>query len=424
MGFGKKLRSFGRSIEDKFKEVGSGVDDLMHLDIRNGPEEIYKGLTGLAHRSVFAPYYALTTDEQRSDVHDKLHDVERPIRPYAGTIAGTVGSIFFGPWAGAAIKTGVDAGMARYQHQRNPDEYANISWRDVGKQAAINFATAAAAQAISKLVTPKTGGASSSSTSQMGQGFRQATQGAADTAAPTMSSGFNAATTTAASNAAAPTMSGGFNAAFGNAVNNGIQAAPTARFDLGQATIKAAREAAPKVGSSLTEQALTNSLTPSQGVALSDISAPTSGSLFEQAFTGSALDRFGQDFKAYDPKASGPAITEDELNTMLQRADLQGEAWKADIMDRFSVAQPGSFGRSSALDEQLGNIAKSMEAEKESLINETNLFNEYAGIKNLNNLSDADMEYLIRNKHPLFTQFAPMLNNIVLNNPSLQGMIA
>lgn len=269
----------------------------------------------------------------------------RALRPYAPQIEAVALSMF-SPWAGAAFTTSYNAG----KRQQASDSW---DWDALAKDAAINFGTAAVASAAKGIQAGQAADASKASAQANGL---------------TMSQGFDA---TSAANPAG--YSQGARVAMGDIASS---AAPSSMQGFKAAVTTAAAKAAPQVANA----ALTSALTPTASTPLSGIEGD--------------LGAFGQ-YELLDSNAGDPAITSDELSTILSRQEANTALRGMDLMDQFRIGGRGaSYIDDSRYRQEADNILKSASEERQGLVAQANAANYAQAIQQQNNISDANMRQM------------------------------
>jgi hypothetical protein len=312
------------------------------------------------------------------DVAPYVDQGYRVVAPMAATFVG-------GPMAGAAMTTALQARDAADQ----PDSNLNTSegWKGLGKQAAVNFGTAAAANALSNWAAP----AQPASSTSMKAGFDAAQTGQAQTAGMNSyyiggnipaQAGTNAST-------AGTTMRAGFNAATAGGTASPNYGSALSRFASSGAG-QALKKGAAKTGEQIVNQTLTETLQPSMAQPISDSIGTSPLSI------GDVLSRFGGEELLKNPTLGGPAITQDDMNKISERISANRLLQEQSILDEFRIGgRGGDYYDDPNFKRQISEIGTSAKTAQEQAAEQANAYNKSAArmaygdeMKRMNNLTD------------------------------------
>lgn len=348
------------------------------------------------------------------------------IQPYAQPIEAAVLSAF-NPLAGAAYNTAYQAG----QNQAQPGAF---DWGTFGKDAAINFGTAAATMGANSLVSNANNAAQASKDASTLSSFNAATNQASGTSSALSSTAANAARNTqGALNAFNPSaitpamtlLNGGVGTVTGASVPtfSNASALQSSGANIGDFAYKTAVNTSPK----LVNSALTATLAPAGATAISGAS-PLDSFGSNQINTpathgmqwGDLLNAFGGD-EGNTPNPNGPRYDETAINNATSRLAANNYLQQTQARDSALPAGQYQASQNTPYANRLDEINKGTDQSYQDLRSQIDNANNYYGVLDTNSglTSDQLNTYLTDPNSINDINNANKYYSIMNNNPGL-----
>ena len=270
-------KAFGFSSQPALKSVAKGLTDIVSL-----PAE-----------TILGKFNPIPTWDEMQRPGEWFSGYADDILGGAAPYVGTALTAFGHPWAGAAFNTAYSGGKAQ--------EAGQVDWGSLGKEAAVNFGTAAVADWAKNANVPKP-----------------------STDTPSAIAGFNQGQSSALASSAAPSMPG---------ASKDLTATAYKLASSGGGALKAATT---KAAPGLANQALTATLTPDTQPIAGVNEATSSGinAAADKSRWGDVLGAFGgQELNTANP--SGPRIGQDAVNRGVERLGANAYLQQNEKRDKF-----------------------------------------------------------------------------------------